>query len=92
MNGGTCADVRRSDSNFAQWWLASLAIGGAVLFDDPTGFGTECFQDLVVVAVFGEFVVSLSSETGVNLSGNGSSPSLSPLVVLSLLPCRQPSR
>ena len=66
----------------------NLAISGAVVFDDPTSFRAEGFQDLVVVAVFGELESPLRSEACEYLGGDCSSPPLSPLVVLSLIPRR----
>lgn len=69
-----------------------LGISGAVFFNDPTSFSAECFQDLVIVTVFGKTIVPLRSKSGVDLCGDGSSSPLSSLVVLSLLPRREPSR
>ncbi|KAJ4974091.1 hypothetical protein NE237_007265 [Protea cynaroides] len=56
----------------------NLAISGAIFLDDPIGFSTESFQDLVVVAVLWKLEVALSSEPRINLSSHCPSP-LSPL-------------
>lgn len=64
-----------------------LAIRGAVRFDDPTGFVAESLEDFIVVAVLWELVVAIHSQAGEDLRRYSSSPSLSSLVVLSLLPC-----
>lgn len=92
LNRRLCTHFRWSPQKFSRRWITTLAIGGAVFFDDPAGLRAESFEDLVVVAVLGELVVSLSPETGVNLGCDGSSPPLPPLVVLSLLPRRSPPR
>lgn len=47
----------------------------------------EGFEDFVVVAVFGEVEVAVHAEAGEDLGGDGAAAPLSPLVVLSLLPC-----
>lgn len=39
-----------------------LFVSGAVFFNGPTGFITESFQDLVVVTVFRQFVVTVHSQ------------------------------
>lgn len=72
------------------WSLIDLAISGAILFNNPTSFGAKGLEYFIIITVFRELVISLSSKTGVNLGGYGSSPSLSSLVVLSLLPRRLP--
>lgn len=63
-----------------------LAISGAVGFNGPASFVAESFEDLIVVAVLRELVVAVGSETSKNLRGYSSSPPLSPLIVLPLLP------
>lgn len=68
--------------------LFYLAVSGAVRFDGPTGLVAESFEDLIIVAVLGELVVPVHSQTGEDLRRYSSSPSLSSLVVLSLLPRR----
>lgn len=65
-----------------------LSVSGAVFFDGPTGFIAESFQDFVVVAVFRQLVVTVHSQAGVDLRGDGSSSPLSSLVVIPLLPRR----
>ena len=69
---------------------AYLPVGGAVGLDGPSGLVAKGFEDFVVVAVLGELVVSVHSQSGENLRRDGPPPPLSPLVVLPLLPCRQP--
>ena len=69
-----------------------LSIGGAIFFHDPTSLCAQSLQDLVVVAVLGKLVVPLSSKAGVDLGSNRSPSSLSPLVILPLLPRRHPPR
>lgn len=63
-----------------------LTIRCAIRFNDPTGFITESFENFIVVAVFGKLVVTVHSQTGEDLRSYGSSSSLSPFVILSLLP------
>lgn len=65
-----------------------LSVCGAVVFDGPTGLVAESFEDLVVVAVLRELVVTVHSQTCVDLRRDRSPPPLSPLIVLSLLPRR----
>lgn len=72
--------------------LYYLTIGGPIFFYGPTSFSTEGFQDLVVVAVLGELVISLRPQTSVDLGCNSPSSPLSPLVVFPLLPGRQSTR
>lgn len=71
---------------------SNLSVSGAVFVDDPTSFDAESFEYFIVVTMLREFVVSLRSESGEYLSCYGSSPSLSLLVVLPLLPRRHPPR
>lgn len=73
-------------------FLIDLAISGAIVFDNPTSFGAKGFEDFIVITVFRELEIALSSKAGVNLGGYGSSLPLSSLVVLPLLPRRQPPR
>ena len=65
-----------------------LPISGSVIFDSPTSFSTEGFKDLVIVTVFRQIEVTLSSKAGVNLSSDGSSPALSGPIILPLPPRR----
>lgn len=67
-----------------------LSVSGAVFFNRPTGLVAESFQDLVVVAVLRQFIVTVHTQTGVDLRGDRSPSPLSPLVVLPLLPCWEP--
>jgi hypothetical protein len=78
-----------------EWWIIqeklrkpNLAIGGAIVFNDPTGLDTEFLQDLIIVTGLGQLIVPLSPETRVYLSSNGSPP-LPPLVVLPLIEVRR---
>ena len=68
-----------------------LAVGGTVLLDDPTGLVADGLEDLVVVAVLGELVVSVRPKPGVDLGGDRPPPPLPPLVVLPLLPGWEPA-
>lgn len=68
-----------------------LTVSSAVRFDGPTSLVAESFEDLIVVAVLWELEVAVHSQPSEDLRGYGSPPPLPPLVVLSLLPCRQPS-
>lgn len=68
--------------------MTDLAISSAILLNNPTSFTAESLEHFVIIAVLGELVVSLSSETGEDLGADGSPPALSPLVVLPLLPRR----
>jgi hypothetical protein len=63
-----------------------LAVCGAIFLDGPAGFGADGFEDFVVVAVFGEFVVAVEAEAGEDLGGDGAAAALAALVVLPLLP------
>jgi len=63
-----------------------LPVSGSIWFNGPTCFVAKGFEDFVVVAVFGEFEVSIHPQTCEDLRCYGSSSSLSSLVVLSLLP------
>lgn len=69
-----------------------LSVGSSIFFHDPTSFCAKSLKDLVVVAVFGKLVVTLSSKAGVDLGRNRSPSSFSPLVVLPLLPRGHPPR
>lgn len=69
----------------------NLAIGGAIIFNDPASLKAESFQDFIIITMFRKFKVPLSSKSCINLSSYGSSPPLSSLIILSLLPSRQPS-
>ena len=65
-----------------------LAVGGAIFFDGPAGFGADGFENFVVVAVLGELVVAVEAEAGEDLGGDGAAAALAALVVLPLLPRR----
>ena len=67
-----------------------LSVSGAVFFNRPAGLVTESFQHLVVVTVLRQFIVTVHTQTGVDLCGDRSPSPLSPLVVLPLLPCWEP--
>lgn len=67
-----------------------LPVGGVVGLDRPPGLISEGFEDFVVVAVLGELVVPVHSESCENLRRHGPPPPLSPLVFLTFLPCWQP--
>lgn len=87
--------MNKKKANFLRikwWWKWNLAIGGAVVFNDPSSFGAESLEDFVVIAVFGKTIVALSPEASVNLSSDGSPPPLSPHIVLPFLPRRLPPR
>jgi len=65
--------------------LMYLAVSGSIGFNGPPSFVAESFENFIVVAVFGEFEVPIHPQTREDLRRYGSSPSLSPLVVFSLL-------
>lgn len=90
LNRRASAYVCRSSHNISWGRLASLAVSSAIFVNDPTGLCAESFQDFIIITMFRELIVSLSSKTGIYLSSDGSSPSFSPLVVLPLLPRRHP--
>lgn len=71
--------------------IVYLTVSSAVRFDGPTSVVAESFEDLIVVAVLWELEVAVHSQPREDLRSYGPPPPLPPLVVLSLLPCRQPS-
>lgn len=58
------------------------AAGGAVGLDDPAGFTGEVAEDLVDVGAWGEAVTAVLPQSMEDLSGDGSSLSLSHLRLL----------
>lgn len=70
--------------------FTDLPICGAIRLDDPSSLSAHGLQDLVVVTVLGELVVAVHPKPGEDLRGDRAPPPLPPLVVLPLLPRRQP--
>ena len=69
---------------------AYFPVSGAVGLDSPAGLIAEGFKDLIIVAMLWEFVVPVHSQAGEYIGRDSSPPPLPPLVVLPLLPRRQP--